>query len=129
MAGSENTRTTDAATRGALIVEDRVAQRLAEHAAATTAGVLAYAAGMDRLTGRTLPRARVLSAGPRVRVHIDLAVRWDRPLPQLVRAVHDNVAAALHDYGSYHVDGIDLAITKLVTATDALAEDETEDAR
>ncbi|QCQ93604.1 Asp23/Gls24 family envelope stress response protein [Rhodococcus sp. SGAir0479] len=129
MAEDEDIHSADAGSRGALNVDDRVARKLAEHAAATTPGVLAYSAGMDRLTGRALPRARVLSAGRRIRVHIDLAVRWGRPLPPLVRAVHDNVTTALRDYGSYHVDGIDLAVTKLRVAIDGPTDDETDDAR
>ncbi|PZT99544.1 MAG: Asp23/Gls24 family protein [Gordonia sp. (in: high G+C Gram-positive bacteria)] len=99
--------------RGRLIVRDKVAERVAEHAALHSPNIHAYATGLDTLTGRKLPRVRVVIAGNRVRAHLELAVAWPCALPDVARRVQDNVADALEHYAGLQVDGVDIAITQV----------------
>jgi uncharacterized alkaline shock family protein YloU len=107
----------DAGERGALVVRDKVAQRVAEKAARDTEGVQSYAAGLNKLTGRELPRAKVYLSATRVRAHLDIAVSWPHSLPNVGAAVQRNVADALSNAIGLQVDGVDVAIEAIVTAT------------
>lgn len=104
--------------RGRLIVENMAAQRVAVQAALRTPGVHAHAAGgLSKLTGRGLPRARVVIATNRARAHLDIAVTWSRPLPDVARAVQHNVAEDLTVYTGLHIDRVDVAITQILDLT------------
>ncbi|MDG3013668.1 Asp23/Gls24 family envelope stress response protein [Speluncibacter jeojiensis] len=107
-----------AGERGSLTIRTKVAQRLAVRAALDTPGVLVHAAGLDKFTGRDLPRARVVISANRVRAHLFLAVSWPQSIPQVARAVQHNVADALSDYAGLHVDGIDIAVDHVVVRGD-----------
>ncbi|WP_232375290.1 Asp23/Gls24 family envelope stress response protein [Mycolicibacterium baixiangningiae] len=100
---------------GTLVIKDKVAQRIAMRAALDTPGVAPHAAGIDKLTGRSLPRARVYLSATRVRAHLDLAVTWPHSLPDVGSAVQRNVSEALHDCVGLTVDGVDVAIEAIVT--------------
>lgn len=105
--------------RGRLIVENTAAQRVAVQAALRTPGVQAHAAGgLGKLTGRELPRARVVIATDRARAHLEIAVTWSRPLPEVARAVQQNVTEDLTVYAGLHVDGVDVAITQILDLAD-----------
>jgi uncharacterized alkaline shock family protein YloU len=103
------------ADAGSLVIKDRVVQRIAVRAALETPGVAPHAAGIDKLTGRSLPRAQVYLSATRVRAHLDLAVTWPHSLSGVGSAVQRNVAAALHDGIGMTVDGVDVAIEAIVT--------------
>ncbi|TPG33031.1 Asp23/Gls24 family envelope stress response protein [Mycolicibacterium hodleri] len=104
----------DPGGRGELVVLDRVAQRLAVHAARLTGGVHPHSAGLDRLTGRELPRATVSIAGDRARVQVTIAVGWPQPAIGVAAAVQRNVAEALRTYAALTVDRVDVAIDAVV---------------
>ena len=105
----------DPGDRGSLVVRDRVAQRVAVKAARDTPGVQPHAAGLGKLTGRTLPRARVEISATRVRAHLTIAVTWPRPLAEVGAAVQRNVTAALTESAGFQVDGVDVGIETIVT--------------
>lgn len=107
--------TPDSGDRGNLVIRDKVAQKLATKAALDTPGVEKHSAGLAKLTGRDLPRARVYIAGDRVRAHVDVAVEWPNSLPRVGDAVRSNVASALSDYAGLHVDGVDVSIPSVVS--------------
>lgn len=109
------TATADPGERGALVVRDKVAQRVAVKAALDTPGVQSYAAGLDKLTGRDLPRARVDISATRVHAHLTIAVAWPHSLPKVGAAVQRNVTEALTGSGGFHVDGVDVAIEAIIT--------------
>lgn len=116
MDDTEPTDTDDRRTdAGALVIKDKVAQRVAVRAALDTPGVAPHAAGMDKLTGRSLPRAQVFLSANRVRAHLDLAVTWPHSLSGVGAAVQRNVAEALHNGVGMTVDGVDVAIEAIVT--------------
>ncbi|WP_241384597.1 Asp23/Gls24 family envelope stress response protein [Rhodococcus sp. CH91] len=105
--------------RGRLIIENAAAQRVAVHAALRTPGVHAHGAGgLGKLTRRELPRARVVIAAGRARAHLEIAVSWSRPLPEVARAVQHSVAEDLAVYTGLHVDGVDVAITQILDLAD-----------
>jgi uncharacterized alkaline shock family protein YloU len=106
----------DPGERGSLVVRDKVAQRISVKAALDTPGVQPHAAGLDKLTGRELPRARVDISATRIRAHLTIAVAWPQSLPQVGAAVQRNVTDALTNSAGFHVDGVDVAIEAIVTA-------------
>ena len=108
----------DPGERGTLVVREKVAQRVSVKAALDTPGVESHAAGLDKLTGRDLPRARVNISATRVRAHLAIAVAWPASLPKVGAAVQRNVARALTDSAGLDVDGVDVAIEAIVTPAD-----------
>lgn len=109
----------DPGTRGELIVHDKVAQRLAVHAARLTHGVQTHKAGLDKITGRELPRATVSVAGGRARVQVTIAVAWPEPAVGVGTAVQRNVIQALDTYAALTVDSVDVAIDAVLPAATA----------
>ena len=107
---------TDPGDRGQLVVRDKVAQRVAEKAARDTDGVRSHAAGLDKLTGRELPRAKVYISATRIRAHLDIAVTWPHPLSVVGAAVQRNVTDALTNAVGLHVDGVDVTIEAIPPA-------------
>jgi uncharacterized alkaline shock family protein YloU len=110
--------TADPGGRGELVVRDKVAQRLAIHATRLTSGVQAHSGGLDKLTGRELPRANVWIAGDRARVEVTIAVAWPQPIVGVGDAVQRNVIEALHTYAGLTVDRVDVAVDAVVSATE-----------
>lgn len=100
--------------RGKLEIRDRAVKRLAEHAALDTPGVHAYAGGLDKITGRDLPRSRAVTSADRVRVWLEIAVVWPFPVAEVARQVQRNVTAALGDYAGLRVDGVDVAVAHVL---------------
>ncbi len=107
----------DPGARGHLVVRDRVAQRLAVHATRLTHGVHAHSAGLDKITGRELPRATVQLAGDRARVKVTIAVAWPQPAVEVGAAVQRNVIDALRTYAAVTVDRVDVAVDAVVPET------------
>jgi uncharacterized alkaline shock family protein YloU len=108
----------DPGDRGSLVVRDKVAQRVAMHAALATPGVEPHAGGLDKLTGRELPRVRVVVSATRVRAHLSIAVAWPESLTEVGKTVQRNVIQALTESAGFDVDGVDVAIEAIVTAHD-----------
>jgi uncharacterized alkaline shock family protein YloU len=106
---------TDPGERGSLVVRDKVAQRVAEQAALNTPGVRAHSGGLGKLTGRSLPRARVDISATRVRAYLTIAVTWPQPLADVGAAVQRNVTTALADSAGFSVDGVDVDIEVIIT--------------
>ena len=107
----------DPGARGQLTVRDKVAQRLAVHAARLTDGVHQHSAGLTKITGRDLPRATVAIAGDRARVQVTIAVAWPEPVVAVGAAVQRNVVNALRDYAALTVDRVDVAVDAVLPAS------------
>ncbi len=101
---------TDPGSRGRLTVRDKAAERVAHYAALHVPGVLAHSGGLDRLTGRALPRVALTIAGGHVRVHLDIAVAWGQSLPHVSGAVRARVSEQLSTLVGLVVDGVDVAV-------------------
>lgn len=101
----------DSGQRGTLTIGDKVAQRLAEHAAASTPGVRRHATGLDKYTGRDLPLANLTIAANRAVAELKVAIAWPYPLAEVAGAVQRNVAEALRTLAGLDVDRVDVEVT------------------
>jgi uncharacterized alkaline shock family protein YloU len=104
----------DAADRGALIVTDRVVERIAEFAAGRVQGVVAGGSRWDRTVGRHLPRAHARTAGRRARLVVEIAVAWPVVLATVAAEVRAVVTDRLRDLASIDADGVDVLVVKVV---------------
>ncbi|UZJ26057.1 Asp23/Gls24 family envelope stress response protein [Rhodococcus antarcticus] len=102
--------------RGSLVVKDKVIDRIAVVAATSIPGVQRHTSGLDRVTGRGLPRTDVTVAGGHIRARIDIAVTWPQSLPTVAAAVRDAVTERLTTLVGFTVDAIDVGITTIVPA-------------
>lgn len=109
----------EAGDRGRLEVHERVHGRVATLAACEVDGVVPVHGGLDAVTGRELPRVRVREAGGRVRLDVDVAVRWPAPLDLTALAVRDLVARRVHDLTGAHVDAVDVTVARVLLADEA----------
>lgn len=116
MAESAGKTTDDPGERGTLVVKDKVIDRIAVLAATATPGVERHASGLDRVTGRDLPRTDVTVAGGHVRARVDIAVTWPQSLPTVAAAVRDTVTERLTALAGLTVDAVDVAVTTVVAA-------------
>ncbi|MEO6880500.1 MAG: Asp23/Gls24 family envelope stress response protein, partial [Mycobacteriaceae bacterium] len=108
----------DPGQRGALVVRDRVVVSIATHAALEVPGVSRHASGLDRVTGRDLPRVQVHVRGTRVRAELDIAVEWPRPLAEVAAAVRSHVIDRLDALSGLQVDVVDVRVPTVTTAHD-----------
>lgn len=104
----------DPGRRGTLVVKDRVVERLATFAALSVPGVARHATGLDRVTGRNLPRVQVTVTGGHVRTAIDIAVVWPQPLAQVTASVRAHVTAQLTELAGLQVDAVDVSVPTVV---------------
>jgi len=108
---------TDAGQRGALHVREKVVDRIAAHAATTTSGVVVHFSGLDRVTGRELPRVETTVAGGHVRARVHIAVAWPPVLADTAAAVRAHVTEQLRTLAGLTVDAVDVAVTAVVYDT------------
>lgn len=104
----------DAAERGSLTVRDRAVERLVIAAALDCDGVDRRSTGVDKITGRELPRADVVVSGDHVRAAVAVAVEWRRPLAQTSSAVAQSVTHALATMSGLVVDGVDVHVATVL---------------
>lgn len=104
----------DGGQRGWLRIGDNVAERLAVHAAINTPGVRRRAGGLDKITGRDLPSARLIIASNRAAARVKVAVDWPHPVVEVARAVQRNVNDALVTLAGLGVDRVDVEVTHVV---------------
>ena len=108
---AENSTPLEAGQRGALHVREKVVDRIA---ATTTSGVVPHSSGLNRVTGRDLPRVETTVAGGHVRARVHVAVAWPPLLPDTAAAVRTNVTEQLRTLAGLTVDAVDVAVTAVV---------------
>lgn len=113
---AEPARRADPGSRGRLVVKDRVVERLASFAALDVPGVTRHGSGLDRMTGRELPRVHVTVAGGHVRAALDIAVLWPHPLATTAATVREKVTEQLSTLSGLQVDGVDVTVPTIVSA-------------
>ena len=111
--------------RGSLVVKDRVVASIAAHAALEVPGVARHASGLDRVTGRDLPRVQVHVRGDRVRAEVDIAVQWPRPLAEVAAAVRSHVMDRLDALSGLRVDAVDVRVPTITTTAGNTDDDDT----
>ncbi|WP_197379925.1 Asp23/Gls24 family envelope stress response protein [Mycolicibacterium mengxianglii] len=110
----------DPGNRGTLTIHDKVVKQLATRAVLETAGVERQSAGIDKLTGRALPRVHVQISGDRVRAGVDIAVAWAVPLATVAADVQANVTHALYNWAGLYVDAVDVSVPEVVNTDPAV---------
>lgn len=106
----------EAGDRGQLVIRDKVVHRIAAYAAAHTPGVLPHSSGLDRVTGRDLPRVVPHVTGGHVRAHVDVGVAWPQPVAQVSAAVRAQVSEQVHTLTGLTVDAVDVAVPTVLLA-------------
>lgn len=109
-------KSTDASTRGRLVIDDRVVERIATLAAQEVAGVARSGSMLGSLVGRRYPVSDAHTAGGHTTVSVELAVVWPTPLGSVARQVRDHVHERLRSLTALTVDSVDVTAAKIVHA-------------
>lgn len=109
----------DPGERGRLTVRDRAVEHIAVTAALGTAGVVRHRRGLDKLTGRDLPRAEVVVAGNHARATVEVAVVWGQSLSAAGTDVREKVTEALTDLSGFVVDRVDVVVVAVAPQPDS----------
>lgn len=105
--------------RGTLTVADKVIDKIAAHAASLVMGVVPAGSALDKVTGRTLPRASSQVRGRQARVIVRVAVAWPQPLATIATRVRSTVAHELSRLSSLDVVGVDVTVDRIELQDDA----------
>jgi len=100
------------AQRGHLEIRPRAVDRVAVGAAGEVDGVVRGTAG--RLSRHRLPSVRSRVDGGRVRLDVDVAVAWGRPLAVVAGSVRERVAQRVHELTGLLVDAVDVTVERVV---------------
>jgi uncharacterized alkaline shock family protein YloU len=101
----------DSGQRGRLEISSRVVERIAEVAARRVGAVVRQPATF----GRGLPNAAAQVAGQHVRLDLDIAVRWGRPLAMTAADVRSLVADSVTELTGLVVDAVAVDIVAVET--------------
>ena len=85
-----------------------------------TEGAQHFRRGIDKLTGRELPKTHVVVAGDHVRASVEIAVEWGRALGATAAAVQSRVTETLSTMSGLTVDGVDVHVAGVVPIASAL---------
>jgi uncharacterized alkaline shock family protein YloU len=102
------------ADRGVLDVRDRAVANIVVAATLQSPGVHRHGTSLGRLAGRDFPRADVDVAGDHVRVHVDIAVEWGRPLGLVAAAARREVCDALATQSGLSVDRVTVHVATVI---------------
>ncbi|MGC4942289.1 Asp23/Gls24 family envelope stress response protein [Kribbella sp. DT2] len=105
-----DTRSGNPGARGRLEISPRAIEKLAERAALDIASVT----HRGTTFGRGLPKASSSTVGTRVRLTLQLAVLWGRPLPEIAADTRAHVATTVADLTGLSVDLVDVEITAVL---------------
>ncbi|QNE18283.1 Asp23/Gls24 family envelope stress response protein [Kribbella qitaiheensis] len=104
--------------RGRLDISSRAVERIAEAAALQVDPVTRQSATF----GRGVPKAHAVLAGNRVRLRVEIAVVWGRPLAEIAAEVRTRVADIVADLTALGVDAVGVDIVAVLiqpeTSTD-----------
>jgi uncharacterized alkaline shock family protein YloU len=96
--------------RGTLELAPRAVTRIAEQTALQVRHVVRRSEGLERLVGRSLPRVSATIDRDRVRLELDVAVRWPCPLEDVAVEVRDHVAAETARLTGLNVRSADITL-------------------
>jgi len=108
---------TDAGERGSLQVADKAVEHIAAHTASLVDGVVQTRSGLDKLVGRSLPKASSDVHGDRVRISVEIAVQWPLSVADVARAVRRDVHAAVSHLTDMRVLGVDVSVSQIERRT------------
>lgn len=105
-----NTPAAPAPDPGRTRVSDRVVTKIAAQAVAE---VPAAEPATSRLPGSDRPKVDARVDGGLVSVHVRMAVRWPRPVPEVAREVRDRVRRRVGEFTGLPVGEVDIDVTAL----------------
>ena len=108
----------EAGERGRLELRDAAVEHLAERAALSVPGVVRHSSGLDRVTGRDLPRVEAEVSSGHARLAVEVAVAWPRPLAAVAAQVRQEVLDVVGRLTSLEVDRCDVTVVPVTTAND-----------
>lgn len=108
-------------TASTILIEDRIYRAYATRGALSVPGVVTHASGINRITGRTLPRAELRWDADHRSVTVDLqvAVSWPSPVVDVAAAVRDSVARWVTDATGAQVAAVNVEVAAVVPVTGA----------
>ncbi|MEL4161554.1 Asp23/Gls24 family envelope stress response protein [Corynebacterium bovis] len=99
-------------------IDEKILDRIARRAALSVPGVIEHASGLNRLTGRSLPRfdIRVAPAERAASVDAQIAVRWPSPVVAVAQATRETVAEWIEHTTGVPVVAVNVDVVTLVAA-------------
>ncbi|MGP5242590.1 Asp23/Gls24 family envelope stress response protein [Corynebacterium variabile] len=99
-------------------IDDRVPRQFAVRGALSVPGVLSHSSGINRFTGRSLPRAdlRWDACHRSVSVDIQIAVAWPSPVVDVAKTVRETVAQWITDATGIAVSTVNVSVGAVVPA-------------
>ncbi len=123
---ADDATSTPAAERGRLEIRERVSTRVASMAAREVPDVVRVCGTLDAVTGRELPaRTPTWRAGGRVRLQVEVALRWPVPLADRAAAVRERVTEQVSALTGADVDLVDVTVARVVVPDAGSADRET----
>jgi len=98
--------------RGRLHIADKAIDRMATYAAQRVPGVARTSSGLDKLVGRSYPRADSTVAGDTVRLSLDIAVLWPYGAGEVARGVREEVIREVGSLTGMSVASVDVTIAR-----------------
>lgn len=117
-AGPQPHRGKPAAERGDLEILDKVFHIIIERSTLRVPGVEPKSSAWSVMTRSSFPKIDSQVAGNRIRVRIDIAVRWPVDAATVARTVRSTVTRALEQMTGLIVDGVDVHIPEFVRDTE-----------
>lgn len=111
---ADDATSTPAAERGRLEIRERVYTRVASMAAREVPDVVRVSGTLDAVTGRELPRVHAHVTGERVRLQVEVALRWPAPLADRAAAVRERVTERVRVLTGADVDLVDVTVARVV---------------
>lgn len=105
--------------RGRLHIAGRAIERIATHAAQRIEGVTRTGSGLDKVVGRSLPRADSTVAGDTVRLVLDIAVLWPHGAGEVARNVRHEVARQVGQLTGLSVATVDVTVARFEHAEES----------
>ncbi|MEL4163584.1 Asp23/Gls24 family envelope stress response protein [Corynebacterium bovis] len=99
-------------------IDEKILDRIARRAALSVPGVIEHSSGLNRLTGRSLPRfdIRVAPAERAASVDAQIAVRWPSPVVAVAQATRETVAEWIEHTTGVPVVAVNVDVVTLVAA-------------
>ncbi|CAN5816890.1 hypothetical protein BH20ACT6_BH20ACT6_19050 [soil metagenome] len=107
--------------RGELHIAGKAIERLATLAAQRVSGVTRTGSGLDKMVGRSYPRADSTVAGNTVRLSVDVAVLWPHGAGEVARAVRAEVTREVGNLTGLSVASVDVTVARFEQPTDQTA--------
>lgn len=101
-------------SRGSLTIAQKVVEKVAVIAAGEADGVARIGSAVERVIGRSYPKADAQMAGDRTRIAVEIAVTWPAALAPVAQAVRSSVHDRVESLLGLTVDAVDVTASRVV---------------